>query len=84
MEQKISVCEICGKEATCEKQKRKENWIELNGGSLYGISIWLDKPRKHKEHVADCYMLTVGWQNRVYDFCSIKCLVKALKGKESI
>jgi len=84
MEKKISVCEICKKVAKDDKQKRKENWLKINGGCTYGISVWLEKPRVHKRGVADSFMHTVGWQNREYDFCSIECLVKALKGKESI
>lgn len=80
MEKKISVCEICTKVAEDEKQKREENWIEVNGGSLHGISVWLKLPRG----AIDSYMHRVGWESRVYDFCSIKCLVKALEQEESI
>ena len=84
MKKEISICEVCKRIAQNEKQKRKENWLQLSGGCLHGISVWLKKPREHKEGVCDSYMLTVGWQDRRYDFCSIKCLVKALKGTVSI
>lgn len=80
MEQKITVCEICKTEAKTEKQLRRENWIRINGGSTQGVSVWLETPRK-KNHG---FMLTIGYQSRVYDFCSVKCLTKALEGKESI
>jgi hypothetical protein len=80
MEIKISVCEICKKEAKDEKQKRAENWIRLNGGSSLGLSVWLGKPR----HKNGGFMHTIGFKTGEYDFCSIECLVKALKGKESI
>lgn len=79
MEVTKSVCEICGAQAD-EKQKRHENWIEFMGGSLNGISIWLEKPRM-KDHGL---MLCVGFQDRHYHFCSIACLTTALKSKESI
>jgi hypothetical protein len=84
MNQQISVCEVCKKRAWSEKQKREENWLKMNGGILHGISVWLEKPRKHIKGTSDSYMLTVGFKEREYDFCSITCLVKALKGKESI
>ncbi len=80
MEIKTSNCEICKKKARDEKQKRAENWIRLNGGSCQGISVWLEKPRGKTKS----FMHSVGWQVREYDFCSIECLVKALKAKESI
>ena len=80
METKVSICEICKKEAKDEKQKRIENWIRLDGGSCQGIHIWLEKPRMKN----GSFMHSVGWKDREYDFCSIQCLVKALKAKESI
>ena len=79
MEKKISFCEICGKQANDEGKKRKGNWLEIKGGAFQGISVWLEKPRKNTN-----FMLTVGFKDRIYDFCSIKCLVKALEGTESI
>lgn len=84
MEKKIYVCENCKKVAESEKELRKNNWLQINGGSTHGISVWLDKPRKHKKGIADSFMLTIGWRDREYHFCSIKCLVKLLKGNESI
>lgn len=84
MEKKISICEICGKRAEDEKQKRKENWLQIRGDICGGISTWLEKPRIKKEGVVESFMHTVGWRSRTYDFCSIKCLVKALQSKESI
>jgi hypothetical protein len=84
MEKKISVCEICKKVAKDEKQKRRENWIVMNGSCIHSISVWLEKPRKHKKGICDVYMHSVGWQDRVYDFCSILCLVKALEQEDSI
>ena len=84
MEKKISVCEICGKKADDERYKRKENWLRMQGGGLHGISVWLEKPRSRKKGVCDAFMLHVGYQDREYDFCSIECLCKALRGNESI
>lgn len=84
MEKEITECEICKKVAKDEKQKRAENWLVMYGGILHGISTWLEKPRVKKKGVANTYMHTVGWKDREYDFCSIDCLVKALKRKESI
>lgn len=84
MEKKITICEICKKVAKDEKQKRHENWLTMNGHILHGISVWLAKPRKHKKGTCDVYMHSVGWQDRVYDFCSISCLAKALEQKDSI
>jgi hypothetical protein len=73
-------CELCSAKAANEKQLRKENWLRIRGGSLAGVSVWLDTPR----NAGGSMMLTVGWQDKEYDFCSIDCLVKALKGTESI
>jgi hypothetical protein len=84
MKKEISICEICKSRAENDEQKRKENWLEIKGGTLHGVSVWLEKPRFHKKGVCDSFMLTVGWQSRDYHFCSIKCLVKALRGKHSI
>jgi hypothetical protein len=84
MEKKIYLCENCKKVAESVKELRRDNWLQINGDITHGISIWLDKPRKHKEGVSDSFMITIGWQNREYHFCSIKCLVKLLKGNESI
>ena len=84
MEKKISVCEICSKRAEDEKQKRRENWLTMNGGCVHGISVWLEKPRRHKKGVSEAYVHTVGLQYRAYDFCSIKCSLKALERKDSI
>jgi hypothetical protein len=84
MEKKIYECENCKKVATSEKELRKNNWLEITGDATHGIKVWLDKPRKHKEGVSDSYMITIGWQSREYHFCSIKCLVKLLEGKESL
>ena len=83
MEKQIFVCEKCGKIAQDQKQLRKENWLMISGGILKGIEIWLDKPRKHKEGVSDSFMIHIGWKERDYHFCSIKCLVKLLKANES-
>lgn len=80
MENKVWRCEMCEKVATSETQKRKEHWLELKGGTLAGIRVWLDKPRR----ATGGYMHYVGFRNRDYDFCNIACLVKALKAKESI
>ena len=84
MEQTICKCEMCKKVAKDEKQKRHENWIEVDGGLLKGIQVWLEKPRKHKKGITASFMIHIGWQERLYHFCSIDCLVKALKGSESI
>jgi len=84
MKKEFVECEVCKKRAFSEKQQRKENWLLLHGGSVRGISVWLDKPRKRSKNVSASYMLSVGFRDRDYDFCSIDCLVKALKGKESI
>jgi len=84
MKKEIYVCENCKKVANNEKQLRKENWLQINGGATCGISVWLDKPRIHKKGVSDSFALTIGWQEREYHFCSIKCLVKLLEGNESI
>lgn len=91
MEFKITACESCEREVKDEEQKRKENWIEIMGGNITGgIKIWLDKPRKEQERgkpsgmVNSGYIHKVGWQNRAYHFCSIKCLVKALEQAESM
>jgi hypothetical protein len=84
MEKKIFICEYCGNTAESEKQLRKENWLQIHGGIMRGISIWLDKPRETKKGVSSSFMLTIGYQDREYHFCSIKCLVKLLKGKKSI
>jgi hypothetical protein len=80
MEQMISICEICKNEARSIEQKRAENWIEINGGSLQGIGIWLEKPR----YKSGGFIHSVGYKSRKYHFCSIDCLVKALKAKQSI
>lgn len=80
MENKVWHCEMCEKIATSEAQKRKEHWLELKGGILAGIEIWLDKPRKKNGG----YMHHVGFRDRDYDFCSVACLIKALNSKESI
>jgi len=85
MEKLIYLCENCKKVAQNEKELRKNNWLQMRGDSTHGISVWLDKPRKkHKEGYSDSFMLTVGWQSRDYHFCSVKCLVKLLEGKESV
>ena len=78
MEKKHYHCEMCPAVASSEKELRKGNWIRLLGDG--GISVWLDKPRGK----SGVMMLTVGYKKRRYDFCSIKCLVKALNGTESI
>jgi hypothetical protein len=83
MEKIIYLCENCGKSVNSEKELRRDNWLQIRGDSTHGIGVWLEKPRKHKDGVPDSYMLTIGWQDREYHFCSIKCLVKLLKGKES-
>jgi hypothetical protein len=83
MEKKIYLCENCKKVAEDEKQLRRDNWLQIRGDATHGISVWLEKPRKHKKGVSDSFMLTIGWQNRDYHFCSIKCLVKLLKGNDS-
>ena len=79
MEQMRYKCEVCYAVAHSEKQMRRQNWILISGGSANGISVWLEKPRK-----PGSYMLRVGFKERPYHFCGIDCLVKALKGKESI
>jgi hypothetical protein len=84
MEKKIYVCENCKKVAESQKELRKQNWLQISGDITHGINIWLDKPRKHKEGVSDSFMITIGYQNRDYHFCSIKCLKKLLNGNESI
>lgn len=84
MEKKIYVCEKCKKAAQDEKEMRKDNWLMLRGDSTHGISVWLENPRKVKKGFTASYMLTVGWQGRDYHFCSIKCLVALLRGKESV
>jgi hypothetical protein len=84
MEKTIYICENCKKVAESEKELRKENWLEIRGDITHGIKVWLDKPRKHKDGVPDSFMLTVGYKERDYHFCSIKCLVKLLEGKESV
>jgi hypothetical protein len=80
MEQPYWKCDVCGAKAFTEGFKRANNWLVMRGGSLSGISVWLKKPRSKGKS----YMLTVGFKERGYDFCSIACLVKALKAKESI
>ena len=80
MELKILVCEICNKEARTMEQKRKENWIKIDGGTHQGICVWLESPRKKGQNL----MHHVGRQNREYDFCSIDCLIKALNAAELI
>lgn len=78
MKAEIDICEICKKEARSVEVKCRDNWVELDGVSK--IRIWLESPRVKNEG----FMHTVGWQGRDYHFCSIECLIKALKQKESI
>jgi len=73
-------CEMCSNKARGEKQLRKENWLQIEGGTCQGVEVWLDKPR----HKHGCYMHHVGWEKRSYHFCSVKCLIKALESDESI
>lgn len=80
MELKYTRCEMCQAVAKDEKQLRREHWLQIHGGSLSGVSVWLDKPREKDGG----FMLTVGFRDRQYDFCSIDCLAKALRGTESI
>jgi hypothetical protein len=84
MEKKIYVCENCGITANSEKQLREENWITIHGGCLNGISVWLDKPRTIEKGVTDSYVIHIGYKDRIYHICSIRCLVKLLEGKVSI
>lgn len=84
MEKTISICEICGKRAEDEKQKRKENWIQTSGGTNQCIYVWLEKPREAGKGTSGNYMHSVGWQSRTYHFCCVKCLVKALEQASSI
>lgn len=80
MKKEYRECEICGKRGYNEKQLRRENWLEIHGDCCQGISVWLEKPRSKN----GSFMITVGYEHRDYDFCSIACLAKALKGKKSI
>ena len=84
MEIAITICEMCKKEVRSEDQKRKQNWLELQGGMTAGLRVWLEKPRAIRKGMANSFMHSVGWMERMYHFCSIKCLVKALEEKESI
>ena len=80
MRKDFYICEICGKKAFSEKDLRLGNWIRVQGGTCKGIEVWLEKPREKGRS----FMLSIGYQERDYDFCSIECLVSALKGKNSI
>lgn len=46
MEQKITVCEMCKKEARTTEQKRHDNWIHINGGATHGVSSVVGKAKK--------------------------------------
>jgi len=80
MELKYYQCEICEKRVFSKEELRKENWLEMGGGMLGGIMVWLDKPRCR----GGGYIHRVGLTSREYHFCSIDCLIKALKAKKSI
>ncbi len=67
-----TVCNECGKEAKDEKAKRHEEWIELCGR----LQVWLERSRQKK---VQSFMHTIGWKDGHADFCSIACLLKALK-----
>jgi len=80
MKKEITLCNICKKQAIKERQQRKENWLQLSGQ----LRVWLNEPRFKKKGMAESYMHSVGWQNDITDFCSIKCLLKAINSKQSI
>jgi hypothetical protein len=85
MKKEYRQCEICGKKAEDVKQLRQENWIEIKGNYPYPLSVWLEKPREEKSsYVLSDFMISIGLEPRTYDFCSIECLVKVLKGNKSI
>lgn len=81
MKKEFYECEVCALRAYSEQELRRDEWLQINGGPGGGISVLLDKSRR-KEPQAFC--LTVGFQSRHYHFCSVKCLVRALQGKDSI
>ena len=80
MQLEIYRCEMCKKEARGEKQLRRENWLRINGGLLYGIEVWLETPR----NAGGSFLHHVGYQDKRYDFCSLGCLEKAISGTESM
>jgi predicted metal-binding protein len=72
----VTICNVCGKESQNEEQQRHENWLQLKGQ----LNVWLERPRAKGSN----YMHSVGWKDQGEDFCSLECLVTALKADVSL